>query len=67
MKDHNPNSGENQTHFSSGGSGSMRDSAGVVSGLSHASTCSVKNAEKVSKCQRPQARSEKTGSFRIGT
>jgi hypothetical protein len=68
MKDHNPNSGENQTHFS-GGKGNMTplDSAGVVGGLSSSAHCSVKNAENVSIAQRPQARSEKAGSFRIGT
>lgn len=63
---HNPNVGENQKHWSAGGSGSNSDSAGVQSGLSSAASCSVKNAETVSQNQRPKARREKAGSFSIG-
>ena len=67
MKDHNPNAGENQSHFSSGSSKGSVPSASVQSGLSEAYACDVKNAENVSQAQRPQARSEKSGGFRIGT
>lgn len=67
MKDHNPNAGENQTHYSGGGKGSNSDSAGVTSGLSMVSSCGCKNAESVSVNQRPKANSMKSGSYRIGT
>ena len=67
MKEHNPNAGENQTHFSSGSMKGSVPSASVQSGLSEAYACDVKNAETVSAAQRPHARSEKSGSFRIGT
>lgn len=68
MNQHNPNAGENQTHYSGGASSKGGvPSAGVASGLSSSQSCSVKNAESMSQNQRPKARSEKTGSFRIGT
>ena len=68
MKGHNPNDGENQKHYSSGGKGSNSDSAGVVSGLSSVDSASnVKNIENVCPNQRPKARSTKSGSFKIGT
>ena len=66
-KQHNPNAGENQSHYSSGGKGSSRGSAGVADGLSHVAPCNVKNSENVCQNQRPKARSDKSGSFRIGT
>ena len=66
-KAHDPNVGENQTHYSGGGKGSNSDSAGVTSGLSMVESASVKNAESVSANQRPKARSTKAGSYRIGT
>lgn len=66
-KNHNPNVGENQTHFSGGMEGSRNDSAGVTSGLSMVESCSCKNAEKVSVNQRPKANSHKSGKYRIGT
>lgn len=64
---HNPNAGENQTHYSGGSAGSNGDSAGVQSGLSNVESCGVKNLESVSQNQRPKARSEKASGFRIGT
>ncbi|MCP4145392.1 MAG: hypothetical protein GY752_08930 [bacterium] len=64
---HDPNVGENQTHYSGGSKTGGVPSAGVGSGLSSAQSISVKNAESVSKNQRPVARREKAGSFKIGT
>lgn len=67
MKDHNPNVGENQMHYSAGDEGSRNDSAGVTSGLSMVESCGCKNAEKVSVNQRPKANSMSKNGFRIGT
>ena len=67
MKDHNPNAGENQTNYSGGSGGSTTMSAGVADGLSSFEKADVKNAENVSQSQRPEANSESSGSFRIGT
>lgn len=68
---HNPNAGENQTHFSGsagneGAKSSRADSAGVVSGLSSVEKANVKNAEMVCQNQRPKAR-RTGGKFPIGT
>ncbi|RLA00305.1 MAG: hypothetical protein DRQ42_05830 [Gammaproteobacteria bacterium] len=64
---HNPNVGENQSHYSGGGKAGGIPSAGVGSGLSSAAPMSVKNCENISQNQRPKARREKAGSFNIGT
>lgn len=67
MSNHNPNVGENQTHYNGGMSGSRNDSAGVTSGLSMVESCGCKDAEKVSVNQRPKANSMSKGGYRIGT
>jgi len=64
---HNPNAGENSTNYESSRTAGSVDKAGVESGLSHSMKTSVKNAETVCQAQRPDANSEKSGSFRIGT
>ncbi len=58
---HNPNDGENYTHYTSSGSYKGGLSAGVGDGLSHAMNMSVKNAEGVSQNQRPKSNRESAG------
>lgn len=68
---HNPNDGENQTHFSGntegGRSATVVDSAGVGDGLSMVEGCEVENAESVSQGQRPMANRHTSGPFTVGT
>lgn len=70
MSGHNPNDGENQTHYSGNAEGgrtaSVIDSAGVGDGLSHVGGIEVKNAENVCPNQRPKGRTDSSGSFKIG-
>ncbi len=58
---HNPNAGENECHYCGGSNGKGGLSAGVGDGLSSAASFETKNAEKVSRAQRPQARRESCG------
>ena len=71
LAQHNPNVGENQTHYSGNsadtGSSKGMDSAGVVDGLSTIAKCDVKDYEGVTVNQRPEANSMSSGSFKIGT
>ena len=67
--DHNPNSGENQVHYSGKnepGKSGYSDSAGVESGLSSQQSISVKNAESICPNQRPKGRMEKAIGFKLG-
>ena len=70
--EHNPNAGENQTHFSGntegGGGASIGDSAGVSDGLSEVSSMPVKDGEPmVTQSQRPKSYRDKAGKFTCGT
>jgi hypothetical protein len=72
MKDHSPNEGENNMHFSGnsegGRSSSIVDKAGVEDGLSSMEACAdCKNMGDVTHNQRPMADSMSSGSFKIGT
>jgi len=58
---HNPNAGENETHYSSSGSSKGGLSAGVADGLSSATSMEVKNAEGVSQNQRPKGNRKSCG------
>ena len=58
---HNPNAGENNSHYSSGGSKSGGLSSGVQDGLSHAESFDSKNAEGVTQSQRPKSNSKSCG------
>ena len=71
MGGHNPNVGENQTHFSGNTEGSRNESAsdsvGVADGLGSFATIDVKNAEDVCQNQRPKGNRSSNGGFTIGT